>query len=113
MKLFKMLAVWGLLFVGNVCRAEDVLMVFTAQWCGPCQQFKRDYTADKSLAEGYTVEILDIDTAKDLTKDFAVNTVPTFIVVKVGDDGVIKQENIVKRQAGYDGVKKLKRWLER
>lgn len=113
MKLFKVLVVWGLLFVGNVCVAEDVLMVFTSNHCPPCRQFKADYLADKTLADGYSVEIMDVETAQDMMKDFDVNTLPTFIIVKVGEDGVVKKENIVKRQSGYDGARKLKRWLER
>lgn len=103
----------GLAGLINTALAEDVLLVFTAEWCKPCQRFKEDLAADPTLVGNYTVDMFDLDAAKDIAQDFDVETVPTFIVVKVDEDSVIKKTNVVKRHAGYTGPVRFKRWLDR
>ncbi|NBT59440.1 thioredoxin, partial [bacterium] len=112
MKRFLLGTIWGILLVGNSAIAADVLLAFTAEWCGPCQQFKADYMADKNLVAGYETEIINVDKAKELARDFDVKSYPTFIVIKVEDDGTWRKDNIVKRKSGYDSPKKFKKWLE-
>jgi hypothetical protein len=106
--------IWlGVFMAGSLGCAGEMLLAFTAEWCGPCQQFKRDYMADKELTAGYEVEIIDGDRAKEMAKDFEVKSYPTFIVVKVAKNGVLKKDNVVKRQAGYTSAEKFKDWLKR
>ena len=113
MKLVQALVMVGISLMAQVGMAGDVLLAFTAKWCRPCQQFKADLAADDQLAAGYEVDVVDVNVAQEMAADFDVGTVPTFFVVKVGPDGVIKKANAVKTQVGYNGPAKLKRWLAR
>lgn len=113
MNIFRGLVVLGVILVGTVSMAGEVLLAFTAEWCGPCQQFKKDLADDPKLAEGYEVDIVDAEVVSEMARDFGVKTYPTFYVVKVADDGVLKVSNVVKKQEGYTGARKFKKWLER
>lgn len=112
MNIFRGLVVVGVLWTGAVGMAAEVLLAFTASWCGPCKQFKSDVAANPELVAGYTLDIVDVDQAKEMAKDFGVKSYPTFYVVKVEDDGVLKVSNVIKKQEGYD-PRKFKKWLER
>ena len=113
MSIFRMLVVGGVMGLSSVGLGSEILLVFTAKWCGPCQQFKEDLKTKPEMVGDYAVEVVDVSQAKDMAKDFDVGSVPTFIVVKVADDDVIKATNVVKRTVGYEGPKKLKAWLDR
>lgn len=113
MSIFRGLIVLGVIWVGAVGLAGEVVLAFTAEWCGPCKQFKSDVAENPELVAGYDLDIVDVDQAKEMTKDFGVKLYPTFFVVKVEEDGALKVANIVKKQEGYDGAKKFKKWLER
>lgn len=103
----------GGLWAQEAAMAEETLIVFTHPQCGPCQDFKRDLANNPELLESWPVELFDVKTAKEITGDFKVTTVPCFIVVKVTADNVIKTENEVRRSVGYHGPEKLQRWLKR
>lgn len=113
-----MIKLWGSLLLGVIGLggtgiAGEMLLAFTAEWCGPCQQFKADYMRDASLTAGYTVEIIDAEKAQEMAKDFGVVSYPTFIVVKVAADDKLNKNNVVKKQSGYTGPEKFKAWLKR
>ena len=95
-----------------VGQAEETLLVFTASWCGPCQNFKKDLAADATLAGEYPVDNIDIDVAPEVAADFAVNGVPTFILIDVNDKTLNPQKEI-RRRVGYTGPQAFKAWLGR
>lgn len=101
-----------LALIGNTCLGAEELLVFTADWCGPCQQFKADLKENPKLAGDLEVSVINIDKAKDMAQEFGVKTVPTFVLVEV-KEGVVKKEGEVRRQVGYTGPKKFQRWLEK
>lgn len=82
----------------------DELLIFSANWCGPCQALKADLKKDPSIVAGYEWGFIDVGTEKELTQRYKVTTVPTLIVLD-------KDNNEVKRQMGYMGPEKLKKWL--
>lgn len=53
------------------------VVMFTADWCGSCQIWKRD-ELPKLTAAGVRVEMIDIDRNKATAKQFGVTTVPAF-----------------------------------
>jgi thiol-disulfide isomerase/thioredoxin len=109
MKVLRMLLV---ALIANVCGGGESLVVFSASWCGPCQQFKQDLVEDPELIAGYEIDVIDVDLLPDMAADFTVKSYPTFIVVKVDDD-ILKPENEIRREIGYTGPGKFKRWLLR
>ena len=55
------------------------VVMFTADWCGPCQKWKRE-ELPKLTAAGVRVEMIDIDRNKATARQFGVTTVPAFQV---------------------------------
>lgn len=79
------------------------LLIFTAEWCGPCQRVKEDLLADTDLAAAYEVGFVDFDREKELVRAYGVKTVPTFFI--------LEGTRAVRQQVGYRGPGQLKRWL--
>jgi len=66
-----------------------VLAVVTADWCGPCQNYKRNGLADERVARwigehGEPVYI-DLDKDKELAGELGVQSVPTTIFIHDGE----------------------------
>ena len=64
------------------------LLVFTAEWCGPCKKMKPiiDNLANKF---GITVEKLDVENSDEAVEFYSIKSIPTIVVVK---DGVILEK---------------------
>lgn len=71
-------------------RSERILF-FTADWCGPCQQFKAE-SLPPLLAAGWsvgplpsnTIQILDADANPDLVRRYQIEGLPAFVRVSGG-----------------------------
>ncbi len=65
---------------------QPVLVVFGATWCQPCHMLAPTI---EQLAETYgdriTVAKVDIDAAKALATQYAVNSIPTVLLFKDGE----------------------------
>ena len=67
------------------------LVMFTADWCKPCQQWKRDHMP--KVREEMPVELVDITTAPETRRARviegqrveAISRIPTFWLVKKGE----------------------------
>ena len=67
------------------------LVMFTADWCKPCQQWKRDYMP--KVREEMPVELVDITTAPETRRARviegqrveAISRIPTFWLIKRGE----------------------------
>ena len=59
------------------------LLVFTAEWCGPCKKMKPiiDNLANKF---GITVEKLDVENSDEAVEFYYIKSIPTIVVVKDG-----------------------------
>lgn len=103
------IAAFLLLFLwpGNLF-AEKLLTVFTANWCGPCQQFKQDILKDPGITAQYKVELIDIDTHENLVQDKKIKVFPTFIISEYQDDKEVE----ISRMTGY-GRAELPGWLKK
>ena len=89
----------------SLARAE-ILMVFSADWCGNCVKFKQDLERDPFALEPYVVEVLDFDDDKESAKQLKVTRIPTFIIY---DD----EHREVTRKVGYANISELKAWAQK
>ena len=83
------------------------LIIFSADWCGPCQAAKKamkENVALKRIIDSYEVIQYNFDVAIPMKKKYNVDRVPTFIVVSDGEE--------IRRQVGFNSVDKLKSFLD-
>src|SRR5258708_3681923 len=85
-----------------------VLLVFGAEWCGPCKMLQKDtLDAPAFLDHAGTLELthVDIDANEKIAADFKVEAVPTLVLLTA-------DEKIVERRTGYLTAAELLSWLE-
>lgn len=87
--------------------ALPVVIDVYASWCGPCQQMAPIFEVlAKELKDEYKFVKLNVDEARDLSIQFGVTSVPTFIFVKNGqvkgkETGYMNQEDLKARIQEY------------
>jgi len=62
------------------------IFYFSADWCQPCKETK---PLVEELNDSQTIVkffIIDVDVAQDLTQLFEIKSVPTFILIKDGEE---------------------------
>ena len=82
------------------------LIIFSADWCGPCQAAKKamkENVSLKRIIDSYEVIQYNFDVAIPMRKKYNVDRVPTFIVVSDGEE--------IRRQVGFNNVDKLKKFF--
>lgn len=81
------------------------LIDFWAPWCGPCQAVSPvlDKLAQEKAGQIKLVKV-DVDRAPDLSRRFAVQSIPTLLVISGG--------KVVARQTGAAPAPALRSWLE-
>lgn len=85
-----------------------VLLIFGAEWCGPCKLLKSQTLASPEFlrqpAPLHVVEV-DIDANAKMAGDFDVEAVPTLVLL-TGDG------KIIERQTGFLEAAELMAWLQ-
>jgi thioredoxin 1 len=87
---------------------KPVVLDIFATWCGPCQQMAPIFEElEKEMGGKYKFAKLNVDEARDVSIEYGVTSVPTFIFIH---NGAIKG-----RETGYMGkdalVEKIKKYL--
>lgn len=79
---------------------------FFATWCGPCQMAAPiiDKMADDYAGKASIVKV-DVDQAREPASKYGVMSIPTFIVLKDGQE--------VDRQIGFPGEAALKAMVDK
>ena len=88
-------------------KSRPQLLIFSADWCGPCKAAKKAMKEDVSLkriVDSYEVLEYNFDIAIPIRRKYKVNKVPTFIVVADGQE--------IRRQVGFSNTNKLKNFLD-
>lgn len=85
-----------------------VLLIFGAEWCGPCKLLKKNTLDAKEFLESagaLRIAEVDIDVDEKAARSFDVSAVPTLVLLTA--DG-----KIVARRTGYVDAKTLLGWLD-
>ena len=87
---------------------KPVLVFATADWCGPCQEFKRTTLVDPEVAgwiADNTVPVyLNVDRFQDEAAGLSIISIPTSIMMRDG--------KAVARLSGAAGVEEYSAWLK-
>jgi len=63
---------------------KPILLYFTAEWCGPCQQMRRYVWTDPQVAEAlknFVPVRIDVDRDPKLAQQFHINPIPAFFIL--------------------------------
>lgn len=82
-----------------------ILLIFSADWCGYCQQLKKDMPNIQDI-DRYIVCIIDIEINPDLKQQMGVRSLPTSVIINQTNN------NEISRKAGYKATE-YSRWLRR
>lgn len=63
---------------------KNVVVQFTAAWCGPCKMIKPSLQEIGEKDEDIEIVSVDIDSYKDLSNEYNVRSIPMFIFYKNG-----------------------------
>jgi thiol-disulfide isomerase/thioredoxin len=74
---------------------KDLLVLFTADWCGPCRRLKRDLAGAEAFRRGVLICVVDCDKQKALSHLHQVQGIPDLRLYRNGAE--------VKRKTGYGG----------
>jgi thioredoxin 1 len=67
----------------DVYQQNDLLVViFRADWCGPCQSFKPTYEKVAASVPGVVFGTVDIDAEPEIAAYFSIRSVPFVVVVR-------------------------------
>jgi len=69
---------------GTAADSDNVLLDFTATWCGPCQQMSA--AVSKLERQGFPIRKVDIDKEPALASRFNVQSIPCFVLVSNGKE---------------------------
>lgn len=92
---------------------KPIMVLFTADWCGPCKQMKAWVFSDKSVAEfieaGFIPVRIDLSEEglpdQHLADRYGVQAIPTILTVTAGG-------RPISMSAGYLNKAELLSWLE-
>ncbi|AGL17982.1 thioredoxin [Actinoplanes sp. N902-109] len=85
--------------------STPVLVDLWAPWCEPCRMVGPALEqVARELAGGVKLVKVNVDTAPRLSRRFAVQAVPTLLLLKDGE--------VVARQAGAAPAPVLRRWVD-
>ena len=90
-------------FKDIINREKPVLIDFYAEWCGPCKLMSPVLKEVKDeLGEAVSVIKIDVDRNREISQQFAIRGVPTFMIFKNGkqiwrQSGIISKEELISK----------------
>lgn len=84
-------------FQAEVLQSDKPVMVdFYADWCGPCIAMAPIIEELSNERKDVKIARLDVDAEQDISAEYSVMSIPTFIVFKGGKEVARKMGNIGK-----------------
>ncbi len=87
---------------------KDVLLYFTATWCGPCKLMKSDVLPQPEVSDliksKYVAVYIDIDKRPEDARKFGINSVPAFVITRKGEE--------LSRRKGFQMQQGFIEWLK-
>jgi len=83
---------------------KDILVIFTADWCGVCKVMKNDLVNNPSVIKNKIVCYIDYDKNKDLIKEYRVNIIPDYLIIRNSIE--------IKRKIKYTNLEAFKIWIK-
>lgn len=91
-------------FRGSVEENQGVVVVdFFATWCGPCKMLAPILEDIASSRDDMKIVKIDVDQNPNLSKEFAIMSVPTLILFKNGE--------IIATEHGFMPASALENWI--
>lgn len=59
-----------------------IVIIFRADWCGPCELFERDYRRVAQRNDDVIFSVVDVEHNPDIADDFEVQMVPTLVIIR-------------------------------
>ena len=96
--------------MGHAAENGRTLIIFSASWCPPCQQMKKDvFPLLKTELSQWDVILVDSDKFQSSLKAWKVESIPTIIFAKRENKQYATE---VKRLIGYTSASELKKHLD-
>ena len=70
---------------------QSIIIMFTAEWCGPCKVAYPRFQKKSDEFKNTTFISADVDHAQDLSTEFGIKAMPTFIAIENGE----KKETLI------------------
>ncbi len=88
---------------------KPVIVKVYATWCGPCQQMNPIFDElEKEFSNAYAFAELNVDDARDISIQYGITSVPTFLFIKNGEvvgreTGFINKDDLINKINEYLG----------
>ncbi len=87
----------------SLIQDELVLVDFFATWCGPCKMLTPVLEELASTRSDMKIVKIDVDQNPNLSKEFAIMSVPTLVLFKNGE--------IITKEHGFMPKPALENWI--
>jgi len=91
-------------FDALLARTEgDLVLYFTATWCGPCKKMAPQLAAFATANRDVVVAAVDVDALADIAQRYRIQSMPTLVHVRKGVEA--------KRGVGYRATAAITAWV--